>query len=232
MVQNGDIIRWGNGMELEVRETPGHTNGCYSINYYYFIWFFLLSLNAVGCLTFVSHQYKMAFTGDALLIRGCGRTDFQQGDARKLYKSIHKQILSLPSDYLLYPAHGKIDKNREWWWWLHHRSRFSDYHGLTVTSVAEEKKYNPRTTRSEDEFVKIMENLKLPKPKQIGKLIYRLRFFELNSWLSNRLIITLPSISDKAVPANIICGIAELMDDDLRMKVFAKDEPNPNAQGA
>jgi len=48
----------------------------------------------------------MAFTGDALLIRGCGRTDFQQGDPHTLYNSVHKQILSLPSDYLLFPAHG------------------------------------------------------------------------------------------------------------------------------
>jgi sulfur dioxygenase len=127
LVKQGDIIRWGKDGELEVRETPGHTN---------------------GCLTYVYHKQRMAFTGDALLIRGCGRTDFQQGDPRTLYNSVHKQILSLPSDYLLFPAH--------------------DYSGRMVTTVWEEKKFNPRRSRSEDEFVKIMNSLNLPYPKQIG----------------------------------------------------------------
>ena len=77
-----------------------------------------------GCLTYVLDDQSMAFTGDALLIRGCGRTDFQQGSPRALYRSVHEQILSLPPDCLLYPAH--------------------DYRGLTVTSVAEEQRFNPR----------------------------------------------------------------------------------------
>ena len=67
---------------------------------------------------------SMAFTGDCLLIRGSGRTDFQQGDARALYRSVREQILTLPPRCLLYPAH--------------------DYRGLTVTSVAEERRFNPR----------------------------------------------------------------------------------------
>ncbi|MEZ4453056.1 MAG: MBL fold metallo-hydrolase [Nannocystaceae bacterium] len=136
----GDSIRFGS-RALEVRETPGHTN---------------------GCLTYVLDDRSMAFTGDALLIRGCGRTDFQQGDPHKLYHSIHDQIFSLPDDALLYPGH--------------------DYQGRTVTSVGEERSYNARLGggRSEAEFVQIMENLRLAKPRHI----------------------------DEAVPANLRCGLA------------------------
>ncbi|UYV80660.1 ETHE1 [Cordylochernes scorpioides] len=82
-LQPGEVLKVGE-IELEVRPTPGHTN---------------------GCVTYVCHARKMAFTGDALLIRGCGRTDFQQGDSARLYESVHSQILSLPEDFLLYPAH-------------------------------------------------------------------------------------------------------------------------------
>ncbi|KAL3110316.1 hypothetical protein niasHT_019636 [Heterodera trifolii] len=153
LVKHADLIRWGNGLELEVRETPGHTN---------------------GCVTFVCHSNQMAFTGDALLIRGCGRTDFQHGNARTLYRSVHSQIFTLPSDYLIYPAH--------------------DYAGRMVSSVWEEKKFNPRLTKSEEEFAAIMEKLGLPYPKQI----------------------------EKSEPANLLCGIAELMDDELRRKVFGE----------
>lgn len=124
-----DILQVGN-IELEVRSTPGHTN---------------------GCVTYVYHEGKMAFTGDALLIRGCGRTDFQQGDSSRLYDSVHQQIFSLPDDYLLYPAH--------------------DYKGLTVSSVGEEKKYNARLTKSKEEFIDIMKNLNLSYPKMIDKAL-------------------------------------------------------------
>jgi sulfur dioxygenase len=105
----------------------------------------------------------MAFTGDALFIRGCGRTDFQQGDARMLYRSVREQIFSLPDDCLIYPGH--------------------DYRGLTVTSVGEEKLYNPRLAESigENDFVGYMTNLGLPHPKQM----------------------------DVAVPANLKCGRPE-----------------------
>lgn len=118
------------GINLEVRPTPGHTN---------------------GCITYVCHDAKMAFTGDALLYRGCGRTDFQQGDAAKLYDSVHGQIFSLPDDYLLYPAH--------------------DYKGFTVSTVGEEKKYNARLTKSKEEFIEIMRNLNLAYPKMIDKAV-------------------------------------------------------------
>ncbi|TKR87998.1 hypothetical protein L596_012310 [Steinernema carpocapsae] len=151
-VNQGDTIGVEN-VELEVRPTPGHTD---------------------GCVTFVDHQGRKAFTGDALLIRGCGRTDFQQGDAGHLYRSIHEQILSLPDDFLLYPAH--------------------DYRGVMVTSVTEEKQFNPRTTKPLKVFVDIMDNLNLPYPKQL----------------------------DKSLPANLVCGIYELFDTELKKKVGGK----------
>ncbi|GFQ79580.1 persulfide dioxygenase ETHE1, mitochondrial [Trichonephila clavata] len=117
-------------INLEARPTPGHTD---------------------GCMTYVCHDAKMAFTGDALLYRGCGRTDFQQGDAAKLYDSVHGQIFPLPDDYFLYPAH--------------------DYKGFTVSTVGEEKKYNARLTKSKEEFVEIMKNLNLAYPKMIDKAV-------------------------------------------------------------
>lgn len=112
---------------METRASPGHTP---------------------GCVTFVLNDQSMAFTGDALLIRGCGRTDFQQGCAKTLYHSVHERIFTLPGDCLIYPAH--------------------DYNGLTVSTVEEERTLNPRLTLSCEEFVKVMDNLKLPKPQQIA----------------------------------------------------------------
>lgn len=106
------------------------------------------------------YQQGLVFTGDTLLIRGCGRTDFQEGDSRTLYNSVHNKIFSLPENFRLFPAH--------------------DYKGQTETSVAEEKKFNPRLTKDVDEFIKIMENLNLPRPAQIGKNF----FFSLISLLS------------------------------------------------
>src|SRR5438445_3479202 len=127
---------------LQARPTAGHTN---------------------ACLTYVLDDQSMAFTGDALFIRGCGRTDFQDGDARTLYRSVRNQIFTLPDHCLLYPGH--------------------DYRGLTVTSVGEEKLYNPRLAESigEHDFVGYMTNLGLPHPKQM----------------------------DVAVPANLKCGKPE-----------------------
>ena len=126
-VKHGDRIRFGTH-ELEVRETPGHTS---------------------GCLSYVCHEARMIFSGDALLIRACGRTDFQQGDAATLYRSVHEQILSLPKAFTIYPAH--------------------DYKGRTSTSVEEELRLNPRLgqNRSEAEFVKIMSELDLPYPRKL-----------------------------------------------------------------
>ncbi|TMH12009.1 MAG: MBL fold metallo-hydrolase [Betaproteobacteria bacterium] len=116
-----------------------------------------------SCLTFVLDDSSMAFTGDCLLIRGSGRTDFQQGDAHAMFHSVHDRILTLPPNCLLYPAH--------------------DYRGLTVTSVAEERRFNPRLGGAigEADFVGYMDNLGLPHPKLI----------------------------DIAVPANLRCGRPE-----------------------
>ncbi len=124
-VDHGDVIRFGH-FALEVRATPGHT---------------------AGCVTYVFAD--RAFTGDALLIRGAGRTDFQAGDPRKLYHSIREQIFSLPGNTLVFPAH--------------------DYAGRTVSSVAEERAHNPRVggAASEEDFAGFMENMGLPHPKKI-----------------------------------------------------------------
>ncbi|MEI7447827.1 MAG: MBL fold metallo-hydrolase, partial [Burkholderiales bacterium] len=126
-LRHGDRIAFG-GRHLSVRATPGHTD---------------------GCLSYVLDDETMAFTGDTLLVRGCGRTDFQQGDAHALWRSVRSQLFSLPQDCLLYPAH--------------------DYRGLTVTSVREEQAHNPRLGGEigEDDFVGYMRNLNLPHPKQI-----------------------------------------------------------------
>ena len=140
LVKQGDRITFGQH-ELEVRETPGHTN---------------------GCLSYICERQGFAFTGDAVLIRGCGRTDFQQGSAATLYRSVHEQIFSLPAETLLYPAH--------------------DYKGRTVSSVAEEKRLNPRLGqgKSLEEFTRIMSELHLPYPRKM----------------------------DLAVPSNFNCGLA------------------------
>src|SRR5690606_37678579 len=102
-----------------------------------------------GCMSFVLDDRSMAFTGDALLIRGCGRTDFQQGSPRTLYHSVREQLFSLPDECLLYPAH--------------------DYRGLTVSSAGEERQFNPRLGGLilEDDFVGYMNNLGLAHPKQM-----------------------------------------------------------------
>ena len=127
MLAHGDRIEFGR-RALEVRATPGHTN---------------------GCLTYVMDDRSMAFTGDALLIRGCGRTDFQQGSAHALYRSVHEQIFALPDGCLIYPGH--------------------DYRGLTSSSVGEERKFNPRLGGQilVEDFAGYMNNLALAHPKQI-----------------------------------------------------------------
>jgi glyoxylase-like metal-dependent hydrolase (beta-lactamase superfamily II)/rhodanese-related sulfurtransferase len=138
LLQPADRVEFGKRY-VEARATPGHTS---------------------GCMSYVLDDRSMVFTGDALLIRGCGRTDFQQGDARMLYRSVREQVFSLPDRCLVYPGH--------------------DYRGLTVTSVGEEKLYNPRLAESigEGDFVGYMTHLGLPHPKQM----------------------------DVAVPANMKCG--------------------------
>ena len=130
-LHHGDRLNFG-ARHLEVRSTPGHTN---------------------GCLTFVLDDLSMAFTGDALLVRGCGRCDFQQGDAHTLWTSITEQIYSLPGACLLYPGH--------------------DYSGRNITSVAEELAFNPRlgAAATERDFVGYMQNMKLPHPHRIAEAL-------------------------------------------------------------
>ena len=127
------------GVALDVLYTPGHTDDSYS---------FLMG--------------DRVFTGDTLLIRGTGRTDFQNGDARAQYDSIFNRLLKLPEDTLVYPAH--------------------DYKGETVSTIGEEKAFNPRLqVKSVDQYVALMNNLNLPNPKMM----------------------------DVAVPANMRVGLAQ-----------------------
>jgi glyoxylase-like metal-dependent hydrolase (beta-lactamase superfamily II)/rhodanese-related sulfurtransferase len=127
-LSDGDVVRFG-GQSLEVRATPGHTSGCVSL---------------------VAADRSMVFTGDALLVRGAGRTDFQQGDPRLLFRSIREQLLTLPDGCMVYPAH--------------------DYEGRTSSSIGEERLFNPRIGGGalEEDFVGYMNNLGLPHPKQLA----------------------------------------------------------------
>src|SRR4029077_11606477 len=127
------------GLALDVLYTPGHTDDSYS---------------------FVMPD--RVFTGDTLLIRGTGRTDFQNGDPRQQYESIFGRLLKLPNETLIYPAH--------------------DYKGETVSTIGEERAFNPRLqVKSVEEYVEIMNNLNLPNPKMM----------------------------DVAVPANMRVGLAQ-----------------------
>ena len=140
LVEEGDRIAFGR-YALEVLETPGHT---------------------AGCVTYVLRDGPrvQAFTGDALFVRGCGRTDFQQGDAATLYRSVHEKLFALPDHTLVYPGH--------------------DYRGHTVSTIGEEKRYNPRLKlgTTVEAFVATMNALRLDNPRQM----------------------------DVAVPANLACG--------------------------
>ena len=125
---HGDTVRFG-AQVLEVRATPGHTD---------------------GCLSFVTGDHKLAFTGDALLVRAAGRTDFQQGDPKTLFRSIREQLFTLPDDCAVYPAH--------------------DYQGRTSSTIGEERHHNPRIggDAREEDFVGSMRNMGLPHPKQMA----------------------------------------------------------------
>ncbi|NUQ17317.1 MAG: MBL fold metallo-hydrolase [Sphingomonas sp.] len=128
-IREGEAIRIGT-LELNPLYTPGHTDDhhCY-----------LVDEGAVG----------RVFTGDALLIDGCGRTDFQNGDSATLYRSVHDKLFSLPADTLVYPGH--------------------DYQQRRVSSVGQERDRNPRLGggKSVDEFTAIMAALNLPRPKKM-----------------------------------------------------------------
>jgi len=123
-LNDGDVLNLGH-QSVKVIATPGHTPG--SVSY---VW-----------------QDKV-FTGDALLINGCGRTDFQGGDAGTLYDSITQRLFILPDETLVYPAH--------------------DYQGRRVSCIAQEKAINPRLSgKTREAFIALMQQLNLPKPKMI-----------------------------------------------------------------
>jgi sulfur dioxygenase len=127
-VAEGDRIHI-EGVSLDVLYTPGHTDDSYS---------FLLG--------------DRVFTGDTLLIRGTGRTDFQNGDARAQYDSIFNKLLKLPDETLVFPAH--------------------DYKGDTVSTIGEERAFNPRLqVRSAEAYVALMQNLRLPNPKMMDVIV-------------------------------------------------------------
>lgn len=133
--RDGETLRIG-GLRLRALYTPGHTDESYSLV-----------------------MDDRVFTGDALLIRGTGRTDFQNGDSHAAYDSLFNKLLKLPDDTLVYPGH--------------------DYKGWTVSSIGEERRWNPRLqVRSAEEYAALMAGLKLPTPK----------------------------LMDVAVPANLACG--------------------------
>lgn len=126
--KDGDEFKFGD-YTIKVFSTPGHTDGC--VSYY---------------------TDGKIFTGDALLIRGCGRTDFQNGSSEKLYDSVTQKIFTLPENTLIYPGH--------------------DYKGHECSSVYEEKNFNPRLSgKSKAEFTEIMNNLKLDYPKKIKESV-------------------------------------------------------------
>jgi glyoxylase-like metal-dependent hydrolase (beta-lactamase superfamily II)/rhodanese-related sulfurtransferase len=137
-VAEGDALTI-EGLRLDVLYTPGHTDDSYS---------FVMA--------------DRVFTGDTLLIRGTGRTDFQNGDPRRQYESLFGKLLRLPEETLVFPAH--------------------DYKGDTVSTIGEEKAFNPRLrVESVDAYVELMNNLHLPNPKMM----------------------------DVAVPANMKVGLAQ-----------------------
>ncbi|WP_028008915.1 MBL fold metallo-hydrolase [Solimonas flava] len=138
-VGDGEVLEV-DGLRLQALYTPGHTDDSFS---------FVLEPG----------RPRAVFTGDVLLIRGTGRTDFQNGDPQRSWDSIVNRLFRLPDETLVYPAH--------------------DYKGWTVSSIGEEKRYNPRIAgRGEADYVALMRGLKLASPK----------------------------LMDIAVPANLACG--------------------------
>lgn len=137
-LQDGDVLKFGSE-QIKVIATPGHTKGSVS-----FLW------------------RDRVFTGDSLFIGGCGRTDFQSGDAGALYDCITQRLFTLPDETLVYPGH--------------------DYQQRWVSSIMQERTTNPRLAgKTREQFIEIMNNLNLPKPRLI----------------------------DEAVPANRYCGLDE-----------------------
>ena len=122
---HGDRLQFGAGEEILAIYTPGHTAGS-------------------TCYRWRNH----VLTGDTLLIEGCGRTDFQSGDAGSLYDSVHERLFTLPEDTRVWPAH--------------------DYKGNTCSTIGHEKRHNARLVgRDRGAFIELMRNLNLPRPKMM-----------------------------------------------------------------
>ncbi|NRB38026.1 MAG: MBL fold metallo-hydrolase [Pseudomonadales bacterium] len=123
---DGQTLTFGD-IKIQVIYTPGHTDDSHS--------FYIEEADS-----------RYAFTGDTLLIRGSGRTDFQNGSAAQLYDSLHNKLLTLPEDTQVFPGH--------------------DYKGWSTSTIGEEKAHNPRLRiDNKDEFITFMNNLKLANPK-------------------------------------------------------------------
>jgi glyoxylase-like metal-dependent hydrolase (beta-lactamase superfamily II) len=129
LLNDGDIVHVG-ALVIRALATPGHTDSCMSY--------------AIG---------DRVFTGDALMVRGCGRTDFQEGDAATLWRSVHEKLFALPDATYVYPAH--------------------DYRGHSCSTIGEEKKWNPRLGGSSTmaSFVELMGALDLPPPAKIHEAV-------------------------------------------------------------
>lgn len=135
-LQHGDVLRFGD-QAVEVLHTPGHTAG--SVSY---LWRMGSSTGSAGHV----------FTGDTLLINGCGRTDFQSGSAKDLYHSLTQVLFALPDDTTVWPGH--------------------DYQGRTHSRIGQEKASNARVAgKTEAEFVAIMDSLNLPRPKRMDEAV-------------------------------------------------------------
>ena len=135
LIDEGDVVEVGTSVKLKCLSTPGHTSGCVSL--------------VLGDNTDV-------FTGDALLIRGCGRTDFQGGSSETLFDGVTRKLLGgLPDACKVWPAH--------------------DYKGRMMSTIGEEKRLNPRlgAGKTKEEFVQIMKDLNLPYPKKIDASLPR-----------------------------------------------------------
>lgn len=160
-IKDGDVFHFGQGEQIKVIATPGHTKGSIS-----FLW------------------RDRVFTGDSLFIGGCGRTDFQGGDAGVQYDSIQK-LFALPDDTIVYPGH--------------------DYQQKWISNIKQEKTTNPRLAgKSREQFIEIMDNLNLPKPKLI----------------------------DEAVPANRFCGLEENQRQDaIVQREVAREKEAAKADG-
>jgi sulfur dioxygenase len=126
-LNDGDTITFGT-RSLKCVSTPGHTE---------------------GCMSFILDDNSGVFTGDTLLYRGCGRTDFQGGSASDLYDNVRNKLFALPEECRVFPAH--------------------DYGGRMMSTISEEKQFNPRLklTNTKEQFVEIMVNLNLPLPKKL-----------------------------------------------------------------